>query len=86
MLINSLAGNLHIVEMIRLVVVNKAFRSFQKVSLSERLGFSCTGLNNIIKDLKIEDGSCQRRLPEVILSLEKLVRMSEPVDNGVLDL
>ena len=39
-----------------------------------------------IKDLKIEVGSCQRRLPEVILSLEKLVRMSEPVDNSVLDL
>ena len=38
MLINSLAGNLHIVEMIRLVVVNKAFRSFQKASLSEKLG------------------------------------------------
>ena len=38
------------------------------------------------KDLKIEDGSCQRRLPEVILLLEGLVRTSEPVDNGVLDL
>ena len=38
MLINTLAGNPHIVEMIRLVVVNKAFRSFQKASLSERLG------------------------------------------------
>ena len=43
-------------------------------------------LKTTSKDLKIEDGSCQRRLPEVILSLEKLVRMSEPVDNGVLDL
>ena len=38
------------------------------------------------RDLKIEDGSCQRWLLEVILSLEKLVRMSERVDNGVLDL
>ena len=34
----------------------------------------------------IEDGSCQRCLSEVILSFEKLVRMSERVDNGVLDL
>ena len=34
----------------------------------------------------IEDGSCQRWLSEVILSFEKLVRMSERVDNGVLDL
>ena len=42
-------------------------------------------MHNGIRDLKIEDGSCQRRLPEVILSLEKLVRMSERVENGVLD-
>lgn len=34
----------------------------------------------------IEDGSCQQWLSEVILSFEKLVRMSERVDKGVLDL
>ena len=45
-----------------------------------------SSIHSYNKDLKIEDGSCQRRLPEVIVSLEKLVRMSEPVDNGVLDL
>ena len=39
MLINSLVGNPHIVEMIGLVVVNKAFHTFQKASLSEQLGF-----------------------------------------------
>ena len=39
MLINSLVGNPHIVEMIRLVVINKAFHTFQKAILSERLGF-----------------------------------------------
>ena len=39
MLINSLVGNPHIVEMLRLVVINKAFHTFQKAILSEKLGF-----------------------------------------------
>ena len=39
MLINSVVGNPHIVEMIRLVVINKAFHTFQKAILSEKLGF-----------------------------------------------
>ena len=38
MLINSLVENPHCVEMIRLVEVNKAFHTFQKASLSEKLG------------------------------------------------
>ena len=38
MLIDSLLGNPRSVEMIRLVVVNKAFHTFQKASLSEKLG------------------------------------------------
>ena len=39
MLINSLVGNPLIVEMIRLVVINKAFHTFQKAILSEKLDF-----------------------------------------------
>ena len=38
MFINSLVGYPHIVDMIRLVVVNKAFHTFEKASLSEKLG------------------------------------------------
>lgn len=37
-------------------------------------------------DLKIEDGSAQRWLSEVIFSLVKLLCITEHVDNGVPDL
>ena len=67
--------------------------SFDSIGFYDTLRFSSFRSRNFepeeiadIRDLKIEDGSCQRRLPEVILSLEKLGRMGERVDNGVLDL
>jgi len=45
---SNLVGNPHIVEMIRFVVVNKAYHTFQKASLSEKLGLQLHRLSNII--------------------------------------
>ena len=63
MLINSWVGNPHSVEMIRLVVVNKAFHSFQRAcGLSEKFAFSSTGLSNIILVLKFRNTHGQQHV------------------------